>query len=94
MGYKGLQGTANKRTRIRAKDVPAPVVNSGNFEGCHFQLWGARELSEEQYAIEAAAEVTYCFVLNFLWCRRAENGNQRIAKIKLTGPKQRDIYMR
>ena len=24
-------------------DVPAPVVNSGNFEGCHFQHWGARE---------------------------------------------------
>ena len=24
-------------------DVPSPVVNSGNFEGCHFQHGGARE---------------------------------------------------
>ena len=51
-------------------DVPAPVLNFGNFEGCHFQHLGARErereLSKEQYAIEAAAEVAYCFELDSL----------------------------
>ena len=40
-----------------------------------------RELSEEQYALEAAAEGAYCFQLNSLWHRSAENGNQRIARI-------------
>ena len=34
-------------------DVPAPVVNSGNFEGCHFQHWGARSLRRQPRARNA-----------------------------------------
>ena len=26
-----------KKCRKRILDVPSPVINSGNFEGCHFQ---------------------------------------------------------
>ena len=41
-----------------------------------------RELSKEQYALEAAAKGAYCFELNSLWHQSAEIGNQRIARIK------------
>ena len=44
-----------------------------------------RELSKEQYAIKAAAEVAYCFEPNSLRHKSAENGYQRIARIKTTG---------
>ena len=55
-----------------------------------WQFWGLpfsalryqRELSEEQYSLEVAAEVAYCFELNSLWHRSAEKGNRRIARIK------------
>ena len=36
-----------------------------------------RDLSEEQYAIEAAAEVAYCFELKSVWYRSAENANPK-----------------
>ena len=41
-----------------------------------------KELSEEQYAFEAAAKGAYCFELNSFWHQSAEKGNQRIARIK------------
>ena len=47
-----------------------------------------RELSEEQYAIEAAAEVAYCFELNSLSLSLSgtevlKMATQRIARIKV-----------
>ena len=45
-------------TIVLVIDVPAPVLNSGNFEVAIFSIVvPERELSEEQYAIEAAAKV-------------------------------------
>ena len=45
-----------------------------------------RELSEEQYAIEAAAEVAYCFELYSLSGTEVlKMATQRIARIETTG---------
>ena len=57
---------------------PIPVVNSGNFEVAIFSIEvpereRERELSKEQYAIEAAAEVAYCFELNSLSLSGTQN---------------------